>query len=172
MNRQRRLAPWLGAILGTLCALLFAAQSQASDIRRYTEEFHQTYPLAAGGRVELDNLNGAVHITAWDQNVVKVDAVKYAGTKERLDETQIEVEAGSDFVSIRTKYPHHDHTFSGGWTRSCRGGVHFDRPSRGTPRRNQTDQRAVGYSRRHRRGAGLLHQRTIDGGGSAGPGQT
>ena len=54
-------------------------------------------------------------ITAWDQNVVKVDAVKYAGTKERLDETQIEVKAGSDFVSIRTEYPHHDHSFSGGW---------------------------------------------------------
>ena len=78
--------------------------------------------LSPRGRrpVELDNLNGAVHITAWDQNVVKVDAVKYAGTKERLDETQIEVEAGSDFVSIRTKYPHHDHTFSGGWTGSRR----------------------------------------------------
>lgn len=115
MNRQNRLAPWFGAILGTLCALLFSGQSHASDMRRYTEEFHQTYPLAAGGRIELDNLNGAVHITAWDQNVVKVDAIKYAGTKERLDEARIEVEAGSDFVSIRTKYPHHDHSFDGGW---------------------------------------------------------
>ena len=114
MNRQHRLAPWFGAILGTLCALLFAAQGHASDMGRYTEEFHQSYPLAAGGRVELDNLNGAVHITASDQNVVKVDAVKYAGTKERLDEAQIEVEAGSDLVSIRTKYRDHDHTFSGG----------------------------------------------------------
>jgi hypothetical protein len=113
MNRQGRLAPWVGAILGSLCALLFVAQSDASDIRRYTEEFHQSYPLGTGGRIELDNLNGAVHITAWDQNVVKVDAVKYAGTKERLDEAQIEVEAGSDSVSIRTKYPDHDHTFSG-----------------------------------------------------------
>jgi len=116
MNRQRRLATWIGSILGTLCALLFAAaQGHASDRGRYTEEFHQTYPLAAGGRVELDNINGAVHITAWDQNVVKVDAVKYAGSKERLDEARIEVEAGSDYVSIRTKYPDHNHTFNGGW---------------------------------------------------------
>jgi hypothetical protein len=114
MNRQHRLAPWAGTILGSLCALLFAAQSHASDIRRYTEEFHQTYPLAAGGRIELDNLNGAVHIAAWDQNLVKVDAVKYAGTKERLDEARIEVETGGDFVSIRTKYPDHDHFFNGG----------------------------------------------------------
>jgi Putative adhesin len=116
MNRQRRLATWVGTILGTLCALLFAvAQGHASDRRQYTEEFHQTYPLAAGGRIELDNINGAVHITAWDRNEVKVDAVKYAGTKERLDEAKIEVEAGSDSVSIRTKYPNHDRTFNGGW---------------------------------------------------------
>jgi hypothetical protein len=116
MNRQRHLAACAGTILGTLCALLLAvAQGHASDRRQFTEEFHQTYPLAAGGRIELDNINGAVHITGWDRNEVKVDAVKYAGTKERLDEARIEVEAGSDYVSIRTKYPNHDHTFNGGW---------------------------------------------------------
>ena len=116
MNHHSRLATWVGTILGTLCALLLAvSQGHASDKGRYTEEFHQTYPLAAGGRIDLDNINGAVHITAWDQNVVKVDAVKYARTKERLDEARIEVEASSDLVSIRTKYPDHDHTFDGGW---------------------------------------------------------
>lgn len=116
MNRQYRPATWMGAILGMLCALFFAAaQGHASESRQYTEEFHQTYPLANGGRVDLDNINGDVHIAAWDRNEVKVDAVKYAGTKERLDEAKIEVEAGSDFVSIRTKYPNHDHLFNGGW---------------------------------------------------------
>jgi Putative adhesin len=115
MHRQSRLAAVAGTILGTVCALLLVtAQGHASDKGRYTEEFHQTYPLAAGGRVELDNINGAVHITAWDQNIVKVDAVKYAGTRERLGEAKIEVEAGSDFVSIHTKYPDHDRTFDGG----------------------------------------------------------
>jgi DUF4097 and DUF4098 domain-containing protein YvlB len=116
MNRQRRLATCAGTILGTVCALLLAvAQGHASDHRAFTEEFHQTYPLAAGGRIEIDNINGAVHITAWDRNEVKVDAVKYAGTKERLDEVKIEVEAGSGDVSIRTRYPSHEHTFNGGW---------------------------------------------------------
>jgi hypothetical protein len=115
MHRQNRLAAATGTILATVCSLLLVtAQGQASDKGRYTEEFHQTYPLAAGGRVELDNINGAVHITAWDQNQVKVDAVKYAGTRERLGEAKIEVEAGSDFVSIHTKYPDHDRTFDGG----------------------------------------------------------
>lgn len=114
MNRQR-LATWLGAILGTLCALIVAAQGHAST-GKLTEEFHHTYPLAAGGRIELNNINGPVHITAWDQDSVKVDAVKYANTQERLDEAEIEVVAGSDYVSIRTKYRDHDLTWNNdGW---------------------------------------------------------
>jgi len=117
MNRQRRLATWTGSILGILGALLLATQAHAKDWPgKLTEEFHQTYPLAAGGRIELDNINGAVHITAWDQNQVKVDAVKYANSKERLDEAKIDVEADSNSVSIRTKYRDHDHTWnSDGW---------------------------------------------------------
>ena len=116
MNQQRRLASWAGTIVGTLCALLLAAaQGHASDRRAFTEEFHQTYPLAAGGRIELENINGAVHITAWDRNEVKVDAVKYAGSKDRLNEARIEVRASSDSVSIETQYPDHDQTFNHGW---------------------------------------------------------
>jgi len=112
MNRQR-LATWMGTILGTLCALFFAAQAHADGWPgKVTEEFHHTYPLAAGGRVELSNINGAVHITAWDQNEVKVVAVKYANSKERLEEAKIEVEAGSDYVSIRTKYRDHDSSWN------------------------------------------------------------
>jgi hypothetical protein len=113
MNRQRR--AWMGAILGMLCALL-AAEASAKDYGKLTEEFHHTYPLGAGGRVELDNINGAVHITAWDQNEVKVDAVKYANTKERMDQAEIEVENGSDYVSIRTKYHDHENSWDrDGW---------------------------------------------------------
>jgi DUF4097 and DUF4098 domain-containing protein YvlB len=113
MNRQPRLATWIGTILGSLCALLFAAQAQAWP-GKVTEEFHHSYPLAADGRIELDNINGAVHITAWDQNQVKIDAVKYANTKERLDQAKIEVEADNNFISIRTKYADHDLTWSDG----------------------------------------------------------
>jgi DUF4097 and DUF4098 domain-containing protein YvlB len=112
MKRQRTLATWMGAILGTLCALLFVAAQSQAESRDFVEEFHHTYPLSAGGRVELDNINGAAHITVWDRNEVKVDAVKYAGRKERLDEAQIRVDAGSDYVSIRTEYREHNLTFN------------------------------------------------------------
>jgi DUF4097 and DUF4098 domain-containing protein YvlB len=64
--------------------------------------------------VELENINGSVHISTWEQNAVKVDAMKYADSKERLDEAHIEVDSGKEYVSIRTKYPDHDHTFNWG----------------------------------------------------------
>src|SRR5579864_6597398 len=114
MNRQRQFAAWLGAALGMICALFaLALQAHAADHRgAFTEEFHQTYPLTPDGRVELDNINGSVHISTWDQDQVKVDAVKSAGTKERLDEARIEVDAGKDYVSIETDYPDHNLTFN------------------------------------------------------------
>ena len=82
--------------------------------RSFTEEFHQTYAITGDGRVELDNINGAVHVSSWDRNEVKVDAVKYADTKERLDEAKIEIDSGKDYLSIRTKYPNHDNTWNWG----------------------------------------------------------
>ena len=41
-----------------------------------TREFAQTYPLRSGGSLELNNVNGTVHIEAWDKDVVEVRAVK------------------------------------------------------------------------------------------------
>ncbi|MGA9305822.1 MAG: DUF4097 family beta strand repeat-containing protein [Candidatus Sulfotelmatobacter sp.] len=116
MNRQRQFPTWLGAVLGTICALfIFALGAHASDHRgAFTEEFHQTYALTPDGNVELDNINGAVHISTWDQNEVKVDAVKYADAKERLDEARIEIDSSKEHLSIRTKYRDRDLTFSWG----------------------------------------------------------
>ena len=116
MNRHRLSPTWLGATLGTGCALLMLAMgAHASEHRgALSEEFHQTYALTADGRVELDNINGPVHISSWDRNEVKVDAVKYADTKERLDEAKIEIDSRSDSLSIRTKYPEHNQNWNWG----------------------------------------------------------
>jgi DUF4097 and DUF4098 domain-containing protein YvlB len=116
MNRYGKSATWMGATLGTVSALLvFALGAHAADHRgAFTEEFHQTYAISADGRVELDNINGDVHISSWDRNEVKVDAVKYADSKERLEEAKIEIDSSKDSLSIRTKYPDHDNTWNWG----------------------------------------------------------
>jgi len=78
MNRQRQFPVRLGIVLGTICTLFVLGRAaHASDYRgAFTEEFHQTYALASDGRVELENVDGAVHISTWDRDEVKVDAVK------------------------------------------------------------------------------------------------
>ena len=116
MNPHRLSPTRLGAVLGTVCALLVLAfAAHASDHRgALSEEFHQTYALTPDGRIELDNINGPVHISSWDQNQVKVDAVKYADTKERLEEAKIEIDARNDSISIRTKYPDHNQSWNWG----------------------------------------------------------
>lgn len=89
--------------------------AQGSDKQgTFTEEFHKVYPLSAQGRIQIENINGPVHITGWDRAEVKVDAVKSAWSKQRLDEAKIEVDAGQDQISIRTQYPDHDRNFNYG----------------------------------------------------------
>jgi hypothetical protein len=116
MKRERQFPTWFGAVLGTICALFaLALGADASDHRgAFTEEFHQTYTLTPDGRVALENINGPVHISTWDRNEVKVDAIKYADEKDRLEDAKIEIDSGKEYLSIRTKYRDHDLTFNWG----------------------------------------------------------
>jgi DUF4097 and DUF4098 domain-containing protein YvlB len=72
-----------------------------------TAELHKTYAIDADGRISLSNINGAVHITAWDRNEVQVDAVKRGATREALDEAQIVIDSAPGSISIRTRYQEH-----------------------------------------------------------------
>ena len=111
MKKQRRLATWLGILVGTVGAVVLAGRAWASE-PMLTQEFHQTYPMGADGRISLENINGAVHITGWDRNEVQVDAVKRARRQARLDEAKIVVDAHANSISIHTEYPNHDHNFN------------------------------------------------------------
>jgi DUF4097 and DUF4098 domain-containing protein YvlB len=121
MKQSRPSSTWLGLILGACAALVLnVAVARASDDEAVvTEEFHQTYSLNANGRLELQNINGAVHITAWDQNQVKVDAIKRASNQDELNREEILIDAHPASISIETKYnyresgwhdPHHHQT--------------------------------------------------------------
>jgi DUF4097 and DUF4098 domain-containing protein YvlB len=70
-----------------------------------TQEFHQAYALSPTGRVGVANINGDVHINVWDQNSVKVDAIKRAYDQQALNDVTIDVTNSPDSVMIKTKYP-------------------------------------------------------------------
>jgi DUF4097 and DUF4098 domain-containing protein YvlB len=115
MTQQNRLSVWKGFAVSAVAAILLVPAAYGSDRQgSFTEEVHNVYPLTAQGRIELENINGPVHITGWDRDEVKVDAVKSAWSKERLDEAKIEVREGQNDLSIRTRYPDHDRTFNFG----------------------------------------------------------
>src|SRR5713101_7553225 len=75
------------------------------DSHAYEKDFHYSYPLKPGGRISLENFNGPVEITGWDQNKVEIDGVQYAATQELRDAIKIDVIASGDSVQIRTVRP-------------------------------------------------------------------
>jgi DUF4097 and DUF4098 domain-containing protein YvlB len=75
------------------------------------EEFHQTYPLSATGRISLENINGGVQVKVWDRAAVQVDAVKKAYRKERVAEAKIVVNSTEENLRIKTDYPDWNQTF-------------------------------------------------------------
>ncbi len=73
-----------------------------------TGNFHQessrTYPLSARGRVTLQNINGDVHIRAWDRNEVRIAAVKTASSRGLLNEARVTVNSTADSINIATRF--------------------------------------------------------------------
>src|SRR4051812_29795115 len=102
---KKRLLLSLAALAALVLTAADASLAQRAERLELTEEFHQTYPLAAGGRPSPSNTNGAGKVQAWERSEVKVDAVKRAHTAERLREAQVKVDASSNRVRIETEYP-------------------------------------------------------------------
>ncbi|REJ77692.1 MAG: hypothetical protein DWQ47_15085 [Acidobacteria bacterium] len=69
-----------------------------------TERFEQTYPFDPNGRIEVENINGSIVIEAWDSPQIKLVATKIADSRERLNDVEIEIDAGQSEFSVRTKY--------------------------------------------------------------------
>jgi DUF4097 and DUF4098 domain-containing protein YvlB len=88
--------------------------SPAEPSQELREEFHQTYPLSATGRVSLENINGGVQIKVWDRAAVQLDAIKKAYRKERLDEAKIDVTSTEENIRIKTEYPSGNQNFRSG----------------------------------------------------------
>src|SRR5712691_6624322 len=75
----------------------------------YEKDFHYSYALKPGGRLALDNFNGSVEITGWDQDKVEIDGNRYASTPELLDSIRIDVAATGDSIQVRTVRPSERH---------------------------------------------------------------
>jgi hypothetical protein len=70
-----------------------------------TEEKTFSYPLAADGRVSIDNINGDITITGGDGDTVEIVVRKKAGTQEYLDGIEVNITARDNHLRIETKHP-------------------------------------------------------------------
>jgi Putative adhesin len=86
---------------------------------RVQEDFHYSYPLSAGGKIEVENQNGPIDISGWDQNTVDISGTKYANRPERLRDLRVEVSNTPNSVSLRT-IPPSDHWGNAGVRYSIR----------------------------------------------------
>jgi DUF4097 and DUF4098 domain-containing protein YvlB len=101
----------LGAALA-LC-LLWLGMHVGWARERVQSQFHQAFPLATNGHVRLDNVNGHVHITTWDQPKIEVDAVKSGKKLADLDAVKIDIDSQPDQIRIHTHYPRFRWSFWG-----------------------------------------------------------
>jgi hypothetical protein len=73
----------------------------------------ESRPLAKDGRFELENVNGRVEVTGWDEAKVSIEATKRAANEHALEDLRIEITGEGDRLSVRTRYPR-PHWFGGG----------------------------------------------------------
>ena len=111
---------WILAAIGLLFLLLLLAVvgliyvgmrhvavplNQADSTGDLRQEVSLSYPLTADGRFSLDNVNGPITITGWDQNEVEIKAIKHGGSQAEVDAVTIDADASADRVAIHTRHP-------------------------------------------------------------------
>ena len=98
----------LAVHLPLLCCSLFLTGCEFDDFGpsdRFQSDFHYSYPLGAGGKLTVENFNGSVEITGWDQNTVDISGAKFASTEQLRDAIRVDIQHSENAVNIRTVRP-------------------------------------------------------------------
>lgn len=69
---------------------------------QYKEDFHYSYALQPGGRFSLENMNGQVEISTWDQSTVDITGTKHGRYQDSVKNTRIDIQAAPNSVTVRT----------------------------------------------------------------------
>jgi DUF4097 and DUF4098 domain-containing protein YvlB len=75
------------------------------DSHAYEKDFHYSYALKPGGRLDIENFNGSIEIAGWDRDQVEIDGVQYGATPELRDAIKIDIATTPDEIRIRTIRP-------------------------------------------------------------------
>jgi len=96
---------WLAGLVVFTVAAICGVPAHAFG-QGFEQEYQKTVPLAAGGALHLENVNGSVDVRAWDRAEVQIYAVKRASRSEQdLSLVNIDVDVTLGHVNIVTRYP-------------------------------------------------------------------
>ena len=98
----------LMALLGSVSGWLLLSRTVAPVAAQATpqaRELHETYDLAPGGTIAISNISGYIRITSWNENRVKVDAIKRGRQDEDLTQLEMQVAAQPNRLELRTISP-------------------------------------------------------------------
>jgi hypothetical protein len=92
-------------ILLALAALALAGcdPSDFGPSDRFQADFH--YTLKPADRLSVENFNGSVEISGWDEPSIDVTGVKYASAEENLNRIRIDLHESPALTEIRTVRP-------------------------------------------------------------------
>jgi DUF4097 and DUF4098 domain-containing protein YvlB len=82
----------------------YVTQSHA-QVTGQGREFHETYDLTPDGIISVNNLSGNIRVTSWNENKVKVDAIKRGDREEEINLVEVQVVARPERIDIRTIFP-------------------------------------------------------------------
>lgn len=86
------------SIFSSLCISAFVTFFIVSLVSADTETFDETYEVSSGTRFEIRNRNGSVNIQGWDRSQIKVHATKKTRRGGKLENVEIQVSPGADFI--------------------------------------------------------------------------
>lgn len=89
-------------ILSLILTIVFAGVAHAD---RLQEPFDRTLDVRAGTAVSIDNVNGRIVVTTWDQPRVRIHAIRKAESREALDKLSIDIRQNGEGLAIATHMP-------------------------------------------------------------------
>src|ERR1043166_139363 len=92
-------------------AALLTFAAAALHAETLSQTIDRTFDVRPGATFALDNVNGHVNVTSWDQPRIRVHAVKTVSRTDNpraaLDALKVEMTARDGGLSVHTVYPSH-----------------------------------------------------------------
>src|SRR5260370_33244574 len=63
-----------------------------------TAVVHESHPMQPGAKLTVENINGAIELSGWDQSMIDITATKYAETDQVLAQLKEDVADATDVV--------------------------------------------------------------------------